>query len=126
MDPSVEGICEVADLKIQKQMPGNNVGEKCDATGEEFHAKVATESSSHNTLVLSAINEPCKTEHLSDIQTFGCKICERNFASYKILKRHMAEHHTIQKQLFQCEVCFHSCRRKFNMQVHIRANHGGK
>ena len=50
------------------------------------------------------LNKHYQSEHSEDIRPYRCWTCKCNFASYKILKRHMSEHHSVQKPLFQCEV----------------------
>ena len=111
-------------LKRDKKVFGKDVEESDVTKREDFQVEVVSESSITNTLVLPAINEHERTKDLADIQPFRCGTCTRNFASYKIMKRHLSEYHSIGKSLFQCEVCSFSCRRKFNIQVHTRSKHG--
>ncbi|XP_062538419.1 zinc finger protein 99-like [Armigeres subalbatus] len=54
---------------------------------------------------------------------FKCRYCSKSFPKQKLLKRHLAEHETLEKQKAKCDICGKCFRTQVILKNHIRAVH---
>ncbi|KAF2351065.1 BTB/POZ domain, partial [Trinorchestia longiramus] len=73
--------------------------------------------------VTASILSRHKRSH-SGIKPHSCPKCDRQFADSKRLRDHLLMHDNLKP--FMCHVCGFACRRKDNLQTHIRNVHGEK
>ncbi|XP_018008827.1 uncharacterized protein LOC108666458 [Hyalella azteca] len=70
--------------------------------------------------VTASILSRHKRSH-SGVKPHSCSICHRQFADSKRLRDHLLMHDNVKP--FMCHVCGFACRRKDNLQSHIRNLH---
>ena len=67
-----------------------------------------------------------RLEHPDCLKPFRCWSCRKKFSTWASKKRHMAEKHSDETPMFECDVCdFHS-HRKYKVTSHMITQHGEK
>ncbi|XP_065155357.1 zinc finger protein 454-like [Atheta coriaria] len=84
----------------------------CSTCGEQFNrmAELQNHSNSHVKAKAWDVN---------------CRICDKSFANFKYLKRHIQSVHD-QYKPFVCNICGHKCARKSMLDLHLRQHTGEK